>query len=47
MNLLSKRIYLFYFSIIAIVISVLLLVVPGLPLGIDFTSGSTITTRSF
>ncbi len=45
MNLLSKRIYLFYFSIIAIVISVLLLVVPGLPLGIDFTSGSTITYR--
>tara|TARA_B100001250_G_scaffold414608_1_gene454584 strand:- start:25956 stop:26852 length:897 start_codon:yes stop_codon:yes gene_type:complete len=45
MNLLSKRIYLFYFSILAIVISVLLLFVPGLPLGIDFTSGSTITYR--
>lgn len=45
MNLLSKRIYLFYFSILAIVISIILLVVPGLPLGIDFTSGSTITYR--
>ena len=45
MNLLSKRIYLFYFSIVAIVISIILLVVPGLPLGIDFTSGSTITYR--
>ena len=45
MNLLSKRIYLFYFSIVAIVVSILLLVVPGLPLGIDFTSGSTITYR--
>ena len=45
MNLLSKRIYLFYFSIVAIVISILLLVIPGLPLGIDFTSGSTITYR--
>ena len=43
MNLLSKRIYLFYFSIVAIVVSIILLVVPGLPLGIDFTSGSTIT----
>ena len=41
MNLLSKRIYLFYFSIVAIVISIILLVIPGLPLGIDFTSGST------
>ena len=45
MNLLSKRIYLFYFSIVAIVISIILLVIPGLPLGIDFTSGSTITYR--
>ncbi len=45
MNLLSKRIYLFYFSILAIVISIVLLVIPGLPLGIDFTSGSTITYR--
>ena len=45
MNLLSKRIYLFYFSIVAIVVSIILLVVPGLPLGIDFTSGSTITYR--
>tara|TARA_A100001234_G_C12637306_1_gene390572 strand:+ start:1590 stop:2531 length:942 start_codon:yes stop_codon:yes gene_type:complete len=45
MNLLSKRIYLFYFSILAIVISIILLVVPSLPLGIDFTSGSTITYR--
>ena len=45
MNLLSKRIYLFYFSIVAIVISIILLVLPGLPLGIDFTSGSTITYR--
>ena len=45
MNLLSKRIYLFYFSIIAVVISAILLFVPGLPLGIDFTSGSTITYR--
>ncbi|MQF84718.1 MAG: protein translocase subunit SecF [SAR202 cluster bacterium] len=45
MNLLSKRIYLFYFSIVAIVISIILLLVPGLPLGIDFTSGSTITYR--
>ena len=45
MNLLSKRIYLFYFSIVAIVISIKLLVIPGLPLGIDFTSGSTITYR--
>tara|TARA_Y100001970_G_scaffold172067_1_gene210358 strand:+ start:2916 stop:3806 length:891 start_codon:yes stop_codon:yes gene_type:complete len=45
MNLLSKRIYLFYFSIIAIVFSTILLFIPGLPLGIDFTSGSTITYR--
>jgi len=45
MNLLSKRIFLFYFSIVAIVISIILLLVPGLPLGIDFTSGSTITYR--
>jgi len=45
MNLLSKRIYLFYFSIVAIVVSIILLVIPGLPLGIDFTSGSTITYR--
>ena len=33
------------FSIVAIVVSIILLVVPGLPLGIDFTSGSTITYR--
>lgn len=45
MNLLSKRIYLFYFSIVAIIISAFLLFIPGLPLGIDFTSGSTITYR--
>ena len=45
MNLLSKRIYLLYFSIDAIVISIILLVITGLPLGIDFTSGSTITYR--
>ena len=45
MNLLAKRIYLFYFSLIAIIISIFILFIPGLPLGIDFTSGSTITYR--
>jgi len=45
MNLLSKRIYLFYFSLVAIIISIFMLFIPGLPLGIDFTSGSTITYR--
>ena len=45
MNVMTNKIYFLYFSIALIVISIILLFLPGLPLGIDFTSGSTITYR--
>ena len=45
MNVMSNKIYFLYFSFILMILSVILLFIPGLPLGIDFTSGSTITYR--
>jgi preprotein translocase subunit SecF len=45
MNVMTNKIYFLYFSIALMVISIILLFLPGLPLGIDFTSGSTITYR--
>ena len=45
MNVMTNKIYFLYISIALIVISIILLFLPGLPLGIDFTSGSTITYR--
>jgi preprotein translocase subunit SecF len=45
MNVMSNKIYFLYFSFVLMILSVILLFVPGLPLGIDFTSGSTVTYR--
>tara|TARA_B110000438_G_scaffold120526_1_gene117661 strand:- start:3479 stop:4360 length:882 start_codon:yes stop_codon:yes gene_type:complete len=45
MNIMTNKIYFLYFSIALMLISIILLFLPGLPLGIDFTSGSTITYR--
>ena len=45
MNVMTNKIYFLYFSFILLILSVILLFVPGLPLGIDFTSGTTVTYR--
>jgi|TARA_B110000263_G_scaffold176730_1_gene154472 preprotein translocase subunit SecF len=45
MNIMTNKIYFLYFSIALMLVSIILLFLPGLPLGIDFTSGSTITYR--
>ena len=45
MNINFKRLYVLYISGLLMVIAIILLIFPGLPLGIDFTSGSTISYR--
>lgn len=45
MNIKFKRLYALYISGFLMLIAIILLIFPGLPLGIDFTSGSTISYR--